>query len=36
MSIYEMETESQGFLGETGEMESQGFLGGLLGSVLGG
>jgi len=27
MSIYEMETESQGFLGETGEMESQGFLG---------
>jgi uncharacterized protein (DUF697 family) len=27
MSVYEMETESQGFLGETGEMESQGFLG---------
>jgi uncharacterized protein (DUF697 family) len=45
MSVYEMESESQGFLGETGEMESQefpgemesqGFLGGLLGSVLGG
>src|SRR5215470_15877207 len=27
MSVYEMESESQGFLGETGEMESQGFLG---------
>jgi uncharacterized protein (DUF697 family) len=27
MSVYEMEAESQGFLGETGEMESQGFLG---------
>ena len=30
------EMESQGFLGEASEMESQGFLGGLLGSVLGG
>jgi hypothetical protein len=27
MSVYEMEAESQGFLGETGEMESQGFFG---------